>query len=106
MKLEIFDAIGQVVSIRENLFGKRGHTDFKDNIIKKPYASYETDNDNKIGKYNFKITIYDLISKDSTSVEEQFPPAWSTCMTNQIQQVDYLPGPKTNLQTKKKRKKK
>ena len=72
MKLEIFDAIGQRVSIRENLFGLRGHADFKDNILKQPYASYETDNNDKIGKYNFKITVYDLISKDSTSVNDEF----------------------------------
>ncbi len=72
MKLEIFDAIGQRISIRENLFGLRGHADFKDNTLKQPYASYETDNNDKIGKYNFKITIYDLISDDSTSVSDEF----------------------------------
>jgi len=72
MKLEIFDAIGQRVSIRENLFGSRGHANFNDNLLKQPYASYETDNKDKIGKYNFKITVYDLISKDSTSVSDEF----------------------------------
>ncbi len=72
MKLEIFDAIGQTITIRENLFGERGHTDLKDNMLKKPYASYETDNNDMVGKYSFKITIYDLISGDSTSVNDDF----------------------------------
>ena len=72
MKLEIFDAIGQTVTVRKNLFGERGHTKFDNNILKKPYALYETDNNNKIGKYNFKVTIYDLISGDSTSVNDDF----------------------------------
>ena len=72
MKMEIFDAIGQRVSILENIFGPSGHDDFKDNIIKQPYASYETDLNDKVGKYNFKVTIYDLISGDSTSVSDDF----------------------------------
>jgi len=72
MKLEIFDAIGQSVTIRKNLFGPRGHADFKENMLKQPYASYETDNNDKIGKYNFKVTIYDLISSDSTSGSDDF----------------------------------
>lgn len=72
MKLEIFDAIGQRVTIRENLFGPRGHADFKENMLKEPYASYETDNSDKVGKYNFKVTIYDLVSGDSTSVSDDF----------------------------------
>jgi len=72
MKMEIFDAIGQRITIRENLFGLRGHADFKNNILKKPYASYETDSKDKIGKYNFKVTIFDLISGDSTFVNDDF----------------------------------
>jgi len=72
MKLEVFDAIGQIITIRENLFGERGHADFRGNMLKEPYASYETDNKDKVGKYSFKITIYDLISGDSTSVSDEF----------------------------------
>ena len=72
MKVEIFDAIGQKIYLRENLFGARGHTNFKDNIIKQPYASYVTDHKDKIGKHNFKVTIYDLVSGDSTSVSDDF----------------------------------
>ncbi len=72
MKMEISDAIGQIITSRENLFGERGHVDFKDNILRKPYASYETDNNDKVGKYSFKITIYDLVSGDSTSVSDEF----------------------------------
>ncbi|RLD84591.1 MAG: hypothetical protein DRJ10_00745 [Bacteroidetes bacterium] len=72
MKVEIFDAIGQRISIRENLFGPDGHSDFNDNILRKPYGSYETNLDDKIGKHSFKVTIYDLVSGDSTSVSDDF----------------------------------
>ncbi|MEN8121178.1 MAG: hypothetical protein ABFS35_12555 [Bacteroidota bacterium] len=72
MKVEIFDAIGQRVSIGENFFGSKGHANFDDNIIKQPYAWHETDLNDKVGKYNFKVTIYDLISGDSTSVSDDF----------------------------------
>ena len=72
MKMEIFNAIGETVSLREKLFGEHGHADFKNNVLKQPYASYQTDNHDEIGKYTFKITIYDLVSGDSTSVSDDF----------------------------------
>jgi hypothetical protein len=72
MKMEILNAIGETVASRNNLFGERGHADFDNNILKQPYASYSTDNNDEIGKYTFKITVYDLIRGDSTSVSDDF----------------------------------
>jgi len=72
MKMEIFDAIGQLITLRDNLFGTSGHAHFKNNMLHAPYASYDTDNKDKIGKHTFKITIYDLVSGDSTMVSDDF----------------------------------
>lgn len=72
MKMEIFDAIGQLVTLRDGLFGASGHADFKNNILHAPYSSYDTDNKDKIGKHTFKVTIYDLVSGDSTMVSDDF----------------------------------
>ena len=72
MKMEIFNALGEKVIIQENLFGERGHADFNNDTLKKPFAVFRTDNTNEPGKYTFKVTIYDLISHDSTSVSDDF----------------------------------
>ncbi len=72
MKLEVFDAIGQIVTVRNNLFGISGHADFKNNILKAPYASFSSAKNNKIGKYTMKITVYDLNKEDSISVSDDF----------------------------------
>ena len=72
MKMEIFDDLGEKIISRENLFGEKGHADFKNNILKNPYASYQTDIKDKIGKYTFKVTVYDLVAGDSTSIQENF----------------------------------
>ena len=72
MKMEIFDALGDTVVVQENLFGERGHADFENNILKKPFAVFRPNNSNKIGKYTFKVTVYDLISGDSTSISDDF----------------------------------
>ncbi len=72
MKMEILNAIGETVAYKDKLFGERGHADFNNNILKQPYASYSTDRKDEIGKYTFKVTVYDLISGDSTSVSDDF----------------------------------
>ena len=72
MKLEVVDAIGQEVTLRENLFGVRGHRDFPDNMLKEPYASYSSELKDKPGKYTMTVTIYDLIRKDSIVVSDDF----------------------------------
>ncbi len=72
MKMEIFNTLGEKIISRENLFGERGHADFENDILKNPYASYQTDIKDKIGRYTFKVTIYDLIAGDSTSIQENF----------------------------------
>ncbi len=72
MKMEILNAIGETVAYKDQLFGERGHADFNNNILKQPYASYSTDQNDEIGKYTFKVTVYDLISGDSTSVSDDF----------------------------------
>ncbi|MCF6242435.1 MAG: hypothetical protein L3J74_13935 [Bacteroidales bacterium] len=72
MKMEILDAISETIAFKNNLFGERGHADFDNNLLKQPYASYSTDSKDKIGKYTFKITVYDLVRGDSTSVSDDF----------------------------------
>lgn len=72
MKMEILNAIGETIAYKDNLFGERGHADFSNNLLKQPYASYTTDSKDDIGKYTFKVTVYDLVSSDSTSVSDDF----------------------------------
>ena len=72
MRLEVTDAIGQIITIRENLFGERGHSDFKKNILSSPYASYSSDLNDKPGKYSMMVTVYDLVSNDSIVIYDDF----------------------------------
>jgi len=72
MRLEVTDAIGQVITIRENLFGDRGHGDFTKNILNNPYASYSSDLKDKPGKYSMMVTVYDLVRKDSIVIYDDF----------------------------------
>ncbi len=72
MRLEVTDAIGQVITIRENLFGDRGHGNFKNHILDNPYASYTSSLDDKPGKYSMMITVYDLVCRDSIVIYDDF----------------------------------
>ncbi|MBN1252600.1 MAG: hypothetical protein JXR51_00900 [Bacteroidales bacterium] len=72
MKLEVYDAIGQLVMTRSNLFGSSGHANFENNILKAPYASYSSSKNDKIGKYSIKVTVYDIIKNDSISISDDF----------------------------------
>lgn len=72
MKLEVTDAIGQVITIREGLFGKRGHGDFTNDFLDKPYAYYSSDLNDKPGKYSMTVTIFDLTRKDSIVIYDDF----------------------------------
>ncbi len=72
MTVEVKDAVGQVISPKRKLFGNKGHADFKDNILKSPYAAYTSDSKDKPGKYSMYITIYDLVKNDSIVIEDDF----------------------------------
>jgi len=72
MKLEVTNSIGELIIRRENLFGARGENNFPNNMLKSPYASYESDQSNKPGKYTMSVTIYDLLKKDSIVVSDDF----------------------------------
>ncbi len=72
MKMEVTNSIGELVTRRENLFGSRGEGNFKNNILKSPYASYESDLKDKPGKFTLSVTIYDLLKKDSIVVSDDF----------------------------------
>ncbi len=72
MSMEVKDAVGQTVISRKDLFGKKGHADFKNDVLKKPYVSYESSAKNKPGKYSIKVTIYDLVKNDSIVIEDDF----------------------------------
>ena len=72
MRLEVTDAIGQEVIVRENLFGERGHDKFINNVLSSPYASYSSEMKDKPGKYSMSVTVYDLVSKDSIVVSDDF----------------------------------
>lgn len=72
MKMEIFDAIGELITLRSGLFGAAGHANFENNILHAPYASYDTDDKDKIGKHTFKVTIYDIVTGDSSMVSDDF----------------------------------
>ncbi len=72
MKMIITDAVGQVVSKRDHLFGKKGHANFKNNMLKSPYASYSSDSNDEPGKYSIKVVVYDLVRNDSIEIEDDF----------------------------------
>ncbi len=72
MKMIVKDAVGQVVSMRDKLFGSRGHGNFSNNILKAPYASYSSDSRDKPGKYSMTVVIYDLVQNDSIMIEDDF----------------------------------
>jgi hypothetical protein len=72
MKLKVTDAIGQLIVERDSLFGERGHKRFMNNILPKPYGSFESSQKNLPGKYTFCLTIYDLIRRDSIVVCDDF----------------------------------
>lgn len=72
MKLEVTDAIGQIITIRENIFGARGHNNFPNNMLSSPYASFSSGVNDKPGKYSMSVTVYDLVRKDSIVVYDDF----------------------------------
>lgn len=72
MIMTVKDAVGQVITTRKNLFGQNGHADFENNILNKPYASYESDVNDKPGKYSMTVIIYDLVKNDSIVIEDDF----------------------------------
>jgi hypothetical protein len=72
MKLMVTDAIGQVIILRDSLFGEDGHAKFENNMLKQPFGSYESGINDKPGKYTICLTIYDLVSKDSIPVSDDF----------------------------------
>jgi len=72
MKLEVTDAIGQVITLRDNIFGQRGHSRFTNNMLSSPYASFTSSQNDKPGKYSMTVTIYYLIRNDSIVVYDDF----------------------------------
>jgi hypothetical protein len=54
------------------LFGEDGHAKFLNNMLKEPYGSYVSKLNDKPGKYTICVTIYDLVSKDSIPVSDDF----------------------------------
>ncbi|MFN8256937.1 MAG: hypothetical protein U0W24_14675 [Bacteroidales bacterium] len=73
MKLEVFDAVGTRITLDDSLFREsRGKSNFPGNMLKKPYARFATDQTNKPGKYTMTVTIYDLLSKDSIVISDDF----------------------------------
>ncbi len=72
MKMLIKDGVGQVISMRDKLFGSRGHGNFNNDMLKAPYASYSSDSKDKPGKYSMTVVIYDLIKNDSIVIEDDF----------------------------------
>jgi len=72
MKMEVVDAIGELVIRNDKLFGERGVKNFTDNTLKRPAAHYKSEINNKPGKYTMTVTIYDLLKKDSIVVSDDF----------------------------------
>jgi len=72
MKLKVTDAIGQVIIVRDSLFGKRGHALFTNSMLNKPYGSFESSSKTLPGKYTICVTIFDLVRGDSIPVCDDF----------------------------------
>jgi hypothetical protein len=72
MKLKVTDAIGQVITERDSLFGERGHSRFTNNILNSPYGSFESTAKNLPGKYTMCVTIFDMVKMDSIVVCDDF----------------------------------
>ncbi len=72
MKLEVTNSIGEVITVNDTVFRSHGHKNFLNNIIKSPYALYESDKNEKPGKYTMTVTVYDLMKKDSIVVSDDF----------------------------------
>jgi hypothetical protein len=72
MKLEVTDAIGQQIVLRDSLFGERGHGKFINNMLASPYGSYTSGLKDLPGKYTICITVYDLVRNDSLVVCDDF----------------------------------
>ncbi len=72
MKMLVKDGVGQVISMRDKLFGSRGHGNFNNDILQSPYASYSSDSKDQPGKYSMMVVIYDLVKNDSIVIEDDF----------------------------------
>ncbi len=72
MKMIVKNGVGQVISMRDKLFGSRGHGNFTNNILQSPYASYSSDSKDQPGKYSMQIVIYDMVKNDSIVIEDDF----------------------------------
>jgi hypothetical protein len=72
MRIEVTNAIGELIYKQDSLFGPSGKRNFPNGIIKAPYAGYQSDDKNKPGKHTMTLVVYDLIKRDSIVISDDF----------------------------------
>lgn len=72
MDIRVSDPDGTEIISSESLLGENGHIALLENYAKLPYASFQTDESMKSGKYKFTVTIYDRIGPGKATVSAFF----------------------------------
>lgn len=72
MDIRVSDPDGTEINSGESLLGESGHIALPENYAKSPYASFQTDESMKSGKYKFTVTIYDRIGQGKATVSVFF----------------------------------
>lgn len=72
MRIEVTNAIGELIYKQDSLFGPSGKRNFPNGIIKSPYAKYQSDLKDKPGKHTMTLVVYDLLKRDSIVISDDF----------------------------------
>ncbi len=72
LHMAVYNAIGEKIVEHRNILREDGLLDFEDNVATKPNARYTSNTSDEPGRYTFTLTVVDMLSKDSTTVNSEF----------------------------------
>ena len=72
LSLEVKNELGELVASHSDVYGDKGHRDFKQGVVKQPFVFFATDAEMPIGSYIFTLIIHDKVVKDSIVLNKEF----------------------------------
>ena len=72
ISMKITNSIGELIALHTYMYGDKGHKDFENGVVKKPFAAFLTDVNMPVGTYNFELTVHDKVVNDSLVFMKEF----------------------------------